>query len=287
MIATSWQLRSRKMDLTSGVLMGVVNVTPDSFSDGGTSFTTVEAVERGLRLLEEGSDIIDIGGESTRPGAQPVGVAEELRRVIPVVERLVAAGAVVSVDTSKPEVAREAVEAGAEVINDVTAASAPGMADVMAASGCGLILMHMLGTPRTMQDDPTYEDVVRDVRSTLVGRAAEVIAAGVEPASVAIDPGIGFGKTLAHNLELIAGLGTLVATGHPVVLGTSRKSFLGTLLGIDRPLGRDGATAITTALGFERGARVFRVHDVASSRTALRLAAAIVSPAQWDEWSPD
>ncbi len=265
----------------------MVNVTPDSFSDGGTSFTTVEAVERGLRLLEEGSDIIDIGGESTRPGAQPVGVAEELRRVIPVVERLVAAGAVVSVDTSKPEVAREAVEAGAEVINDVTAASAPGMADVMAASGCGLILMHMLGTPRTMQDDPTYEDVVRDVRSTLVGRAAEVIAAGVDPASVAIDPGIGFGKTLAHNLELIAGLGTLAATDHPVVLGTSRKSFLGTLLDIDRPLGRDGATAITTALGFERGARVFRVHDVASSRTALRLAAAIVSPAQWDEWSPD
>jgi dihydropteroate synthase len=236
-------------------------------------------------MIELGADIIDVGGESSRPGASPVPADEELRRVIPVIEALAADGVVVSVDTSKPAVARAAVAAGAEIVNDVTAASEHGMTEVMAEWNPGVILMHMRGTPRTMQQDPVYQDVVDEVGLFLADRARRVIAAGVDPASVAIDPGIGFGKTVRHNLELIDGLGKLAGLGFPVVLGASRKSFLGRLTGIEDPGARDEATAVTTALGFERGARVFRVHDVASSLAALRLAAAIVSLQQWDEWS--
>jgi dihydropteroate synthase len=214
-----------------------------------------------------------------------VDQVEETRRVVPVVTALAAAGLPVSVDTSKPEVARAALEAGAEVVNDVTAAESEAMADVVSASGAGLILMHMKGTPRTMQEDPVYEDVVAEVAQFLDERASLAVARGVDPASVAIDPGIGFGKTATHNLELIDGLGHLVEMGYPVVLGASRKNFLGKVTGIADPSGRDGVTAVTTALGFERGARVFRVHDVAASRAALSLAAAIVSPQKWHEWS--
>jgi dihydropteroate synthase len=284
---SQWKLRNRALDLSRGLIMGVLNVTPDSFSDGGLYLDPSDALAAGRGMLDQGADIVDVGGESTRPGADPVTADEELRRVIPVIGPLARAGAVVSIDTSKPEVAQAAVDAGAEIINDVTAATAEGMAEVMAGTGAGVILMHMKGTPRTMQDTPRYDDVIAEVAAFLEQAAARVIAAGVAPESVAVDPGIGFGKTVSHNLELIAGLGDLAGLGYPVVLGTSRKTFLGKVARIDRPAGRDNATAVTTALGFERGARIFRVHDIGSSRDALRLAAAIVSPEQWDEWWPD
>jgi dihydropteroate synthase len=236
-------------------------------------------------MAEVGADLVDVGGESTRPGASPVDQIEEVRRVLPVVTALASEGLVVSVDTSKPYVARAALGAGAEIVNDVTAAATEGMLDVVSTSGAGLILMHMRGTPTTMQHGPVYEDVVAEVAQFLEHRAGQAVAAGVDPASVAVDPGIGFGKTATHNLELIDGLGRLVETGYPVVLGASRKAFLGEVTGIADPGGRDGVTAVTTALGFERGARVFRVHDVSASRAALSLAAAIVSPQTWHEWS--
>jgi dihydropteroate synthase len=267
--------------------MGVINVTPDSFSDGGNHLEPSVAIETALAMAAAGADLVDVGGESTRPGAAPVGIEEELRRVMPVVGALAEAGLVVSVDTSKPEVARMALESGAELVNDVTAAGSEGMVDVVSASGAGLILMHMKGKPRTMQQDPIYDDVVSEVADFLEGRADDVVARGVDPASVAIDPGIGFGKTAVHNLELIDGLGRLAGLGFPVVLGVSRKTFLGRITGIAEAGARDGVTAVATALGFERGARVFRVHDVASSRAALSLAAAIVDPGKWHEWSQD
>ena len=283
----AWQLRTRELDVSRGVIMGVINVTPDSFSDGGLYLEPTAAIDAGRAMIEQGADLVDIGGESTRPGAESVPVVEELRRVIPVVEAIVADGALVSIDTSKPLVARAALDAGAEIVNDVTAAAAPGMTDVLGESGAGVVLMHMKGTPRTMQREPTYDDVVGEVATFLDTKAHQVIDAGVAPAAIAIDPGIGFGKTVTHNLELIDGLEKLAGLGFPVVLGTSRKTFLGRVAGIEDAAGRDGVTAVTTALGFERGARVFRVHDVVSSRAALSLAAAIVSPQQWDEWSQD
>lgn len=280
-----WKLRSKSLDVSRGVIMGVINVTPDSFSDGGLHLDPATAIAAGRDMVAQGADLVDVGGESTRPGAESVPVAEELRRVIPVVETLAAEGVTVSIDTSKPEVARPALAAGAEIVNDVTAASADGMTDVLAESGAGVVLMHMKGTPRTMQLDPTYEDVVGEVGAFLGSRAQQVIESGVDPAAVAVDPGIGFGKTVTHNLELIGGLGRLADLGYPVVLGASRKTFLGKVAGLEDPASRDGVTAVATALGFERRARVFRVHDVASSRAALSLAAAIVNPQQWDEWS--
>ena len=282
-----WKLRTREIDVSRGVIMGVINVTPDSFSDGGLYLDATAAIDAGRTMIEQGADLVDVGGESTRPGAESVPVVEELRRVIPVVEALVADGALVSIDTSKPDVARAALDAGTEIVNDVTAAATPGMTDVLGESGAGVVLMHMKGTPRTMQREPTYDDVVGEVATFLHTKAQQVIDAGVAPAAVAIDPGIGFGKTVTHNLELIDGLEKLAGLGFPVVLGTSRKTFLGLVAGIEDPARRDGVTAVTTALGFERGARVFRVHDVVSSRAALSLAAAIVSPQQWDEWSQD
>ena len=272
-----WQLRTRSLDLADGIIVGVLNVTPDSFSDGGLNLERSDAVTTGRLMVAQGASVIDVGGESTRPGASPVPIDEELRRVIPVIEDLAAEGVVVSVDTSKPEVAAAAVAAGAEIVNDVTAAISSDMVDVIAWSGAGCVLMHMLGTPRTMQVDPIYSDVVGEVRGFLAGRAQALIDRGVPPNAIAIDPGIGFGKTVAHNLQLIDGIGELAALGFPVVLGASRKTFLGKIAGIDDPLERDGVTAVTTALGFERGARIFRVHDVESSRAALRVTAAIVN----------
>ena len=286
-MVSPWKLRTREIDVSRGVIMGVINVTPDSFSDGGLYLDATSAIDAGRAMIEQGADLVDVGGESTRPGAGSVPVVEELRRVIPVVEALVADGALVSIDTSKPDVAQAALDAGTEIVNDVTAAATPGMTDVLGESGAGVVLMHMKGTPRTMQREPTYDDVVGEVATFLHRRAQQVIDAGVAPAAVAIDPGIGFGKTVTHNLELIDGLEKLAGLGFPVVLGTSRKTFLGLVAGIEDPARRDGVTAVTTALGFERGARVFRVHDVVSSRAALSLAAAIVSPQQWDEWSQD
>jgi dihydropteroate synthase len=267
--------------------MGVLNVTPDSFSDGGIHATAGEAVAAGFAMHEAGAAIIDVGGESTRPGAQSVTADDEIGRVLPVVELLADRGLLVSIDTSKPEVARAAIDAGAGILNDVTACSSPGMPELVAETGVGVVLMHMRGTPRDMQKDPHYEDVVVEVADFLAERASSLIGFGVSREAIAIDPGIGFGKTVSHNLQLLAGLSDLAALGYPVVLGTSRKSFLGKVTGIENPIERDGVTAVTTALGFERGARVFRVHDVSSSRAALVTAATIVAPQLWEEWSPD
>jgi dihydropteroate synthase len=261
-------------------LMGVVNVTPDSFSDGGRYLDPNRAISRGLELAAEGAAILDIGGESTRPGALPVGTDEELRRVLPVVEGLVDAGtqAQISVDTSKATVASRALDAGATFINDVTALRGdPEMVSLVASSGADVCLMHMLGAPRTMQDDPRYEDVVSDVKRFLEERLQYAVRRGVDEDRILLDPGIGFGKTLEHNLELIARVDELVALGRPVVIGASRKSFIGRITGRTDPADRVAGTAAANVLAYERGARVFRVHDVAASRDALAIAAATVS----------
>jgi dihydropteroate synthase len=261
-------------------LMGVVNVTPDSFSDGGRYLDPNRAISRGLELAAEGAAILDIGGESTRPGALPVGTDEELRRVLPVVEGLVDAGtqAQISVDTSKATVASRALTAGATFINDVTALRGdPEMVSLVASSGADVCLMHMLGAPRTMQDDPRYEDVVSDVKRFLEERLQYAVRRGVDEDRILLDPGIGFGKTLEHNLELIARVDELVALGRPVVIGASRKSFIGRITGRTVPADRVAGTVAANVLAYERGARVFRVHDVAASRDALAIAAATVS----------
>lgn len=284
-VASTWSVRGREMDLTAGVLVGVLNVTPDSFSDGGDHLDPQQAITAGIRMSEQGAGLVDVGGESTRPGAPEVPADEELRRVMPVVRGLVGAGVAVSIDTSKPEVAAAALEAGAMVVNDVRAAAAPGMIDLLSSTGAGVILMHMKGTPRTMQDHPHYDDVVSEVGAFLAERAGALEEAGVSPGAIAIDPGIGFGKTVGHNLALLDRLGELASRGRPLVLGTSRKSFLGAVTGVSDPRERDLSTSVTTALGFIRGARIFRVHDVVGSRDALRLAAAIVAGEQWHEWS--
>jgi dihydropteroate synthase len=266
--------------------MGVVNVTPDSFSDGGRYLSAGAAVEHALQLDGEGADILDIGGESTRPGAEPVSVEEELRRVIPVVERVAPrASSQISIDTSKAAVARAALAAGASLVNDVTAfRSDPELAGVVADAGCDCCLMHMLGEPRTMQREPRYEDVVADVKAFLQERLAFAISQGIAEERILLDPGIGFGKTVAHNLELIARLHELVEIGRPVVIGTSRKSFLGKLTGRENTDDRLAATIASNVLAYERGARVFRVHDVAPVRDALLTAATVL--ARWTETTP-
>jgi dihydropteroate synthase len=257
-------------------LMGVVNVTPDSFSDGGRFLDPDVAVAHGMRLAGEGATILDVGGESTRPGAEPVPADEELRRVLPVVEAL-ARGHRVSIDTTKLEVARATIAAGATIVNDVSALRfAPELAGLVADAGVGCCLMHMLGDPRTMQNDPRYDDVVSDVRAFLEERLAFAVAEGVPEERVWLDPGIGFGKTVEHNLELLRRLNEIVAIGRPVVIGTSRKSFLGRLTA-DRAERLPGTIA-TNVLALERGATVFRVHDVAPVADALEVAAATVAP---------
>jgi dihydropteroate synthase len=255
--------------------MGIVNVTPDSFSDGGRFDTTDTAIARSRELFEAGADLIDVGGESTRPGSESVAASVEIERVVPVIEMLAAEGAVVSVDTTKAEVASRALAAGAEVVNDVTAGADPDLFPVVAEAGAGLVLMHMQGTPRMMQEDPRYDDVVAEVAAFLLNRADAAVAAGVDPSSIVIDPGIGFGKTTDHNLELIRCLGELVATGWPVMVGASRKGFLGRITGEQDPGRRDVASAAVTALAVARGAAVIRVHDVASSRQAAAVAWAV------------
>ena len=259
--------------------MGVVNVTPDSFSDGGLFLEADAAVDHALSLAAEGAAILDVGGESTRPGAEPVGAEEERRRVVPVVERLASAGLRVSIDTSKLEVARAALDAGATIVNDVTAfRQAPGLAGLVAERGTGCCLMHMLGDPRTMQSHPRYDDVVSEVRAFLEERLAFAVSEGVPEERVWLDPGIGFGKTVEHNLELLRRLDEIVAIGRPVVIGTSRKSFLGKLAGGRAETERLPGTIATNVLALERGARVFRVHDVAPVVDALAVAAATVAP---------
>ncbi len=263
---------------TDFTVMGVVNVTPDSFSDGGLYIDAGAAIDHGLELEAEGAGILDIGGESTRPGAQPVASVAELDRVLPVIEGLRERGAAaqISIDTSKAAVAGAALDAGAALVNDVTALRGdPAMAELVAGRGVQCCLMHMLGEPRTMQDDPRYEDVVSDVKAFLEERLAFAVASGIAEERILLDPGIGFGKTAAHNLELLARLDELAAIGRPLVIGTSRKSFLGRITGrsVDERL---AATIATNVLAYERGARVFRVHDVAPVRDALVIAGATV-----------
>jgi dihydropteroate synthase len=259
--------------------MGVVNVTPDSFSDGGLFLEADAAVDHGLSLAAEGAAILDVGGESTRPGAEPVAAEEERRRVVPVVERLASAGLRVSIDTSKLEVARAALDVGATIVNDVTAfRQAPELAGLVAERGADCCLMHMLGEPRTMQRDPRYDDVVSEVRAFLEERLAFAVSEGVPEERVWLDPGIGFGKTVEHNLELLRRLDEIVAIGRAVVIGTSRKSFLGKLAGGRAETERLPGTIATNVLALERGARVFRVHDVAPVADALAVAAATVAP---------
>jgi len=263
-------------------IMGVVNVTPDSFSDGGHYLDAAAAIAHGLELEAEGAAILDVGGESTRPGAAPVSELEELRRVIPVIEGLIDAGtrAQISIDTSKSAVAARALQAGATLVNDVTAFRGdPEIAAVVAEGQADCCLMHMLGTPRTMQDDPHYDDVVGEVKAFLEERMSFAIDHGIPEQKILLDPGIGFGKTVDHNLELLRRLGELVELGRPVVIGTSRKSFLGRLTGREVD-DRVAATIATNVLAYERGARVFRVHDVAPVHDALVLTAATVS-ARW------
>jgi dihydropteroate synthase len=257
--------------------MGVVNVTPDSFSDGGLYFSLDAAVAHAEQLAGEGADVLDVGGESTRPGASPVPLDVELERVVPVVERLAGFGASISIDTRKAAVASAALEAGASIVNDVSAfRHEPEMASVVASTGAGCCLMHMLGDdPRTMQADPRYDDVVSDVKAFLSERLAYALGEGVAEERVWLDPGIGFGKTIEHNLELLRRLDEIVALGRPVVVGTSRKSFLGRLTGRSERE-RDAATIATNVLAFERGASVFRVHEVRGTVDALKVAAATV-----------
>jgi dihydropteroate synthase len=277
--------------------MGVLNTTPDSFSDGGRFMQPSAAIAHGLALVAQGADIVDVGGESTRPGASPVGAQEELRRVLPVIEGLDAAlgGSVgtppaaserlISIDTSKSTVARAALDAGARLVNDVSALRAdPKMAPVLAASEAECCLMHMRGEPRTMQRNPHYDDVVDDVKAFLEERLGFAVAAGIAEERVLLDPGIGFGKTLAHNLELLRRLDELTALGRPLVIGTSRKSFLGRLAadaaGLREPVGveqRLPGTLASNVLAYERGARVFRVHEVGPARDALAVAAATLA----------
>jgi dihydropteroate synthase len=259
-------------------IMGVVNVTPDSFSDGGVFDDAAAAVAHGRRLVAEGAGIVDVGGESTRPGAALVPAAEELDRVLPVIEGLAGIPAQLSIDTMKLAVAEAAVDAGATYVNDVTAfRHDPDLAGLVADRGLDCCLMHMLGEPRTMQQDPRYDDVVDDVKAFLVERMHAATAAGVPEHRIQLDPGIGFGKTLEHNLELLRRLDELAALGRPIVIGTSRKSFLGRLTGRD-VTERVPATVATSVLAFERGARVFRVHDVAATADALAVAAATLAP---------
>jgi dihydropteroate synthase len=273
-------------------LMGVVNVTPDSFSDGGLFLDPERAIAHGRELAAEGAAILDVGGESTRPGAEEVGAEEERRRTEPVVRGLAgavagagpSAGAAVaiSIDTSKRAVAEAALDAGATIVNDVTALRAdPEIAALVADRGAGLILMHMLGSPRTMQQDPAYDDVVDEVRAFLAERVEAAVAAGVPEERIWLDPGIGFGKTLEHNLELLRRLDEIVALGRPLVVGASRKSFIGKIDGsaVDQRL---GGTIAASVLAAASGAEVLRVHDVAEVAQALRVAAAIIEPGDWN-----
>lgn len=256
-------------------LMGVVNVTPDSFSDGGLYLDAAAAIEHGEQLVRDGAEILDVGGESTRPGAEEVSVDEEMARVVPVVRGL-AGTATISIDTSKAAVAEAALDAGASIVNDVTALRHdPEIGALCAERGAGLVLMHMQGDPRTMQTDPTYEDVVDDVKAFLAERMEVAIGMGVDEELIWLDPGIGFGKTLEHNLELLRRLGELRELGRPLVVGTSRKSFIGKIDGspVDERL---GGTIASSILAAAEGADVLRVHDVAETAQATRVASAIL-----------
>lgn len=259
------------------VVMGVLNVTPDSFSDPGEFFDPENAVSHATRMLDEGAEVIDVGGESTRPGSDPVSPEEERRRVVPVIREILAErpDTTISIDTYRASTAEAALAAGASMINDVTAMQGDErMSHLAAEANRPLVLMHMKGEPKTMQEDPRYDDVVREVKEFLSERAEAAISSGVAPENIILDPGIGFGKTLDHNLLLLKRLGEIVDLGFPVLIGTSRKGFIGKLTGGEEAGSRVFGTVATSVLAYERGARLFRVHDVKANRDALKVAAA-------------
>lgn len=277
------RLRTRRLALASPVVMGVLNVTPDSFSDGGRFAATEAALRHARRLAAEGAAVLDIGGESTRPGAAPVDATEELRRVIPVIEGLVQEGGPpLSIDTAKPEVMLAAAAAGVELINDVRALRLPGALEAAAASGCAVCLMHMLGEPRTMQQAPSYGDVVEDVYAFLADRIEACVRAGIGLERISVDPGFGFGKTLEHNLLLMRRLPRFASLGVPLLVGVSRKSMIGALTGraVDDRLA--GGVALA-ALAVASGARIIRSHDVAATLDAVAVAAAVTAAGNNDE----
>ncbi|MFA7257411.1 MAG: dihydropteroate synthase [Kiritimatiellales bacterium] len=268
-----WSCRGREVVCGQKTLiMGILNATPDSFSDGGCFQTLEKAVARGLQMVEEGADIIDLGGESTRPGAAPVQTLEEIARTVPIIGKLrEKTGALISIDTRKAEVARAAVAAGADIINDISALADPDMVNVVAETGAGLVLMHMLGTPETMQENPHYTDVVSNVWNFLEERLAFAVERGVAPEQVCLDPGIGFGKTDEHNLALLQGIPALAAAGRPVLVGASRKGFIGRMTGRDVPAERLAGSLAVAAFSILRGAQILRVHDVKESCDTARL----------------
>ena len=272
-----WRFGDRAFDCSERTLvMGILNVTPDSFSDGGRFFTPVYASRHGLQLAADGADVIDVGGESTRPGSDPVDAEEEIGRVVPVIRRLVeeAPGVAISIDTRKAEVAAEALDAGASIVNDVSAGSDPFMFELVREAGAGLVLMHMKGEPKTMQQAPTYEDVVAEVHTYLRERVEAAVFAGIEPEQLAIDPGIGFGKDLDHNLALMHHVDALLDLGRPVLVGPSRKRFIGAILDLPEDQ-RDEGTAGAVAWMVARGAHAVRVHDVRTTVRAVRVIDAI------------
>lgn len=271
--AASWQLKTRRLEFpVRPLVMGILNVTPDSFSDGGRFAATSAAIEHGLRMAAEGADLIDVGGESTRPYAEPIAEAEELRRVLPVVQSLCEQVSIpLSIDTSKASVAQEALAAGAEIINDVTALTGDGrMMQTALDTGAAVCAMHILGTPQTMQDNPTYNDVVNEVLGYLRRRRDALIEAGIEPQRIALDPGIGFGKTHEHNLTLLANCQRFHELGRPLLVGHSRKGFIGKIIG-DKTADRTaGGIGVSLALA-QQGVQIVRVHDVAPTLHALKL----------------
>ncbi len=275
-------LRDRTLDLAEPVVMGVLNVTPDSFSDGGRYFSVEEAVAQGELIAADGAAIVDIGGESTRPGAAPVGAEEEIRRVVPVIERLAGRiGAAISVDTSKPEVISAAIAAGASMVNDVRALRMPGAMEAVAASGAAVCLMHMQGEPATMQQRPDYGDVLADVRQFLASRVAACEAAGIPRERICVDPGIGFGKTPTHNLSLLARLAEVGVAGCPVLVGVSRKSLIGIITG-RAPGDRYAGSIAFAALAAAGGAAIVRAHDVAATVDAVKVGSALRRAAAGD-----
>src|SRR5438552_3406764 len=275
-----WKIAGCVVDLSRyGLIMGVLNVTPDSFSDGGRFFSAQKAVERGLSLAQEGAQIIDVGGESTRPGAESVAAKEELRRVVPVIKELTAKiDILISIDTSKAQVARAAIEAGASIVNDVTGGQGDKeMIPLVAESKAAFIIMHMQGNPRTMQVAPRYLDVVSEVADFFRQQYSRALECGIDPMAIAFDPGIGFGKTLEHNLELLGNFERLRVNNRPLVVGVSRKAFLGKLNGLQDMADRLAPTIAITALLRARGAEIFRVHDVKENIAALRTAEAVLA----------
>lgn len=265
-----------RLDLSRPHVMGIVNVTPDSFSDGGKYESAEKAVEHALQLVAEGADILDIGGESTRPGAMPVSLEDELERVVPVIERLSkVAGVPLSIDTYKPEVMRAAIAAGADIVNDVRALQEPGALEIVAGSNAGACLMHMQGTPQTMQVDPQYDDVVATVNTFLAQRLAAAEAAGIVRERIVLDPGFGFGKKTEHNLQLLQQLDKTLQIGRPLLVGLSRKSVLGQITGGDVDV-RLHASLAASVISTMKGARIVRVHDVKATVDALKVVAAVI-----------